>query len=64
MDGTLYRYKGLDPAKAKDLITGLIDETRTAGGLFVSIWHNTSLLDNSELTGWRDVFDYMLKQQQ
>jgi hypothetical protein len=64
MDGTLYRYKGLDPAKAKDVITGLIDETRKAGGLFVSIWHNTTLLDNGELTGWRDVFDYMLKQQQ
>jgi hypothetical protein len=64
MDGTLSHYKGWDPAKAKDIITGLIDETRKAGGLFVSIWHNTSLLENSEWSGWREVFEYMLVQQQ
>jgi hypothetical protein len=64
MDGTIYRYKGLDPAKSKDLIAGLIDETRKVGGLFVSIWHNTSLLDNSECTGWREVFEFLLKMQQ
>jgi hypothetical protein len=64
MDGTLYNYKGLDHVKAKDLIAGLIDETRKAGGLFVSIWHNTSLLENSEGTGWREVFELMLKLQQ
>jgi hypothetical protein len=64
MDGTLYNYIGLDHVKAKDLIAGLIDETRKAGGLFVSIWHNTSLLENSEGSGWREVFEHMLKLQQ
>jgi hypothetical protein len=64
MDCTLYQYKGLDPGKAKELISGLINETRIAGGLFVSIWHNTSLINNSDWIGWRDVFEYMLKQQQ
>lgn len=64
MDCTLYQYKGLDPFKAKELITKLIDETRSVGGLFVSIWHNTSLLDNSEWAGWRDVYEHMLKLQQ
>jgi hypothetical protein len=64
MDSTLYQYKGLDPSKANDLIAKLIDETRKAGGLFVSIWHNTSLLSDSHWTAWREVFENMLKLQQ
>jgi hypothetical protein len=64
MDCTLYQYKALNPGKAKELISGLINETRVAGGLFVSIWHNTSLLNTSEWIGWREVFEDMLKQQQ
>jgi hypothetical protein len=64
MDGTLYQYQGLDPAASKKIITELIDETRKVGGLFVSIWHNTSLLDRPEWNEWRSLFEFMLKQQQ
>lgn len=63
MDATLYDYKNIDPAAAKELILKLINETKKVGGLFVSIWHNTSLLDNEEWIGWRDVFEFMLKNQ-
>ncbi len=63
MDATLYDYKNIDPAAAKELILKLISETKKVGGLFVSIWHNTSLLDNKEWIGWRDVFEFMLKNQ-
>ena len=63
MDNTLYQYKKLEPQDSKELILKLIDETRKAGGLFISIWHNTSLLDNEEWRGWRDVFEFMLKNQ-
>src|SRR5450759_745714 len=63
MDATLYKYKNIDPAAAKELILKLISETKKVGGLFVSIWHNTSLLDNEEWIGWRDVFEFMLKNQ-
>ena len=52
-----------DPLKAKDVILNLLIETRRAGGSFVSIWHNTSLPDNSECKGWREVFEFMLKNQ-
>jgi hypothetical protein len=41
----------------------LINETRKVGGIFVSIWHNTSLLDNKEWQEWREVFEFMLKTQ-
>ncbi len=63
MDATLYQYKNLDPKAAMGVVQNLISETRKAGGLFVSIWHNTSLLDNPDCQSWRDVFDFMLKNQ-
>ena len=63
MDATLYKYKNLDPVASKEVIFKLIDETRKVGGLFVSIWHNTSLLDNPDWQGWREVFEFMLKNQ-
>ena len=63
MDGTLYDYKKLDTTRSKELILKLINETRNVGGYFVSIWHNTSLLDNEEWKGWREVFEFMVKNQ-
>jgi hypothetical protein len=64
MDGTLYKYRKLGPDAAVDVIMNLINETRKAGGLFVSLWHNTSLLDNHEWRPWRSVFETMIKAQQ
>jgi hypothetical protein len=63
MDGTLYDYKNLDYEKSKEIILKLINETRKVGGLFVSIWHNTSVLETSECKGWREVFEFMIKNQ-
>jgi len=63
MDGTLFQYKMLDPIAAGEIIQKLIGETRRAGGLFVSLWHNTSLLDTPEWKGWRDLFETTLETQ-
>jgi len=63
MDVTLFNYKKTDPEKSKEVISKLINETRKVGGLFVSIWHNTSLLENSEWKPWKEVFEFMLKNQ-
>jgi hypothetical protein len=63
MDSTLFDYKKLDPEGAKEVILTMIGEIRKVGGLFVSIWHNTSLLDNEEWKGWRDVFEFIIKNQ-
>jgi len=63
MDATLYRYKNLTPEGAAEVVSGLIDETRSVGGLFMTIWHNTSLLETGEWHGWRGVFESMLKLQ-
>ncbi|MGD0342682.1 MAG: polysaccharide deacetylase family protein [Bacteroidales bacterium] len=63
MDATLYQYKKLDPAASREVITGLIDKTRSAGGQFVSLWHNTSLLETPEWMGWRELFESTLQMQ-
>ena len=55
--------KHLDSAASNQLILKLINETRKVGGLFVSIWHNTLLLDNQECKGWREVFEFTIKNQ-
>ncbi|TAL60196.1 MAG: hypothetical protein EPN88_16285 [Bacteroidetes bacterium] len=63
MDETLYDYKKLDLSAAMEVISKLIVETRKVGGLFVSIWHNTSLLDNEDCQPGRELFEFMLKNQ-
>lgn len=63
MDVALYKNKNLDPDASREIILKLINETRKVGGLFVSIWHNTSLLDNPEWQRCREVFEFMLKNQ-
>jgi hypothetical protein len=60
MDVSLYQYMQLSPEKAMEIISGMIDETRSVGGLFVSIWHNTTLLDTEKWKRWRDVFEYTI----
>lgn len=64
MDVTLAAFKRLRPGTERDVINNMISETRKAGGLFISIWHNTTLLDTPEGREWRKVFEFMLKCQQ
>jgi hypothetical protein len=63
MDSTLFTHKLLDADAARERITRLMDETRKAGGFFISIWHNTSLLDKEGCYKKREVFEFMLKYQ-
>lgn len=60
MDATMFQYKKMKPSDAGDVLTKLIEETKNAGGLFISIWHNTSLLGTEEWKGWREIFETML----
>jgi hypothetical protein len=64
MDGTFLQYKGLTPEASDNLIAEIIAETRKAGGIFVSLWHNTTLLNDIEGKKWRNSFELMLKLQQ
>lgn len=61
MDQTLFDYKQLNCEDAKEIIIRLMNETKKAGGLFVSIWHNTSLLESDDYTGKRSLFESVVK---
>jgi hypothetical protein len=63
MDVTLTGYKKMNSDDAKNVISNLIHQIKIAGGLFISIWHNTSLLDTPECREWREVFEFTLKEQ-
>lgn len=63
MDVTLFRYKNLGPEDSKSIILDLVKKTRKAGGTFVSIWHNTSLCNDERWKGWRDLFEFTIKNQ-
>ncbi len=63
MDATLVQYMNLDPQGAEELIIKLINVTKKAGGLFVSLWHNTTLLNTPEWKGWRTLFEKVLDMQ-
>ncbi len=63
IDLTYQKYKRYDQKEAIESISNLINRTKEAGGLFVSIWHNTSLTNEGEWEGWRKVFEYTLKEQ-
>jgi len=63
MDITLTGYKKLNADAAKDAVRNLIMQTKKAGGMFISIWHNTSLLDTPECQEWREVFEFTLREQ-
>ncbi len=63
MDGTLNIQKFYDVEKAREEIGKLIDATRKVGGYFVSVWHNTSLIERGPWKGWKELFEYTLKEQ-
>lgn len=60
MDGTLRQYRHLTPEKAVQVAASIIAATKNAGGLFVSVWHNTSLCECNGWEGWRKVFEEIL----
>jgi len=63
MDGTLRQYRHLTPEASLAVIRSLISATRRVGGLFVSVWHNTSLSELNGWEGWRMVFEETLSLQ-
>jgi hypothetical protein len=61
MDQTLKQHLKLTPDEAKKFITNNINEIKYYNGTFVSLWHNESLNDSGNWQGWREVFEFMLK---
>ena len=56
MDGTLNQYLKLSPLEAIERINRLNTEVRKVNGTFISLWHNESLSEMREWSGWREVY--------
>lgn len=58
MDGVLKDKLNLSPTQAIELNTQLIETVKDVGGVFMCIWHNSSIGDYAEWKGWKAVFDH------
>jgi hypothetical protein len=57
----LQKYNNMNPSDAIAKIEGLMQETASVGGTFISLWHNESLSDAGQWKGWRKVYIEMTK---
>lgn len=60
MDGTLNHYLKLQPHEAKERVSEMVDAVRQVDGMFMCLWHNSSLSNREEWEGWLDVFEHTL----
>ena len=52
-----------DADHSRALILELINETRKVGGLFISMWHNSLLLDSHDCQSYREIFEFTILNQ-
>jgi len=56
MDGSLFDYRNLTPEEGFQRIKNLIDTIKKYNGVFVLLWHNSSL-NPLELPGWIKTYE-------
>lgn len=61
MDGTLQQYQKLSVSEAKAVVKQLVTAVQQVNGHFICLWHNSSLTNHREWSGWREVFEYTLQ---
>ncbi|MGE5383976.1 MAG: polysaccharide deacetylase family protein [Omnitrophica WOR_2 bacterium] len=62
MDGTLRDYLKVEAEGAMQYITPLIENVKSVGGTFISLFHNESLSEWRRWKGWTTVYEEMLKE--
>lgn len=60
MDATFNYYHQLTPRQFPDAVYPIIDEVKKARGTFTSLWHNNSLSEEKEWSGWTKVYEDMV----
>jgi len=60
MDGSLFNYQNLTPEEGFQRINGIINIVKEYQGVFVLLWHNSSL-DNLRYPGWIKVYEKTLE---
>jgi hypothetical protein len=61
MDRTLLTYMHLTPNEAVSEFRYYKETIENIGGYYVTLWHNTSLSDQGEWKGWKEVFEKMIE---
>ena len=61
MDGSLRDYMKLDAKDAITQIKPLVDEVKSVGGTFISLWHNETLSGEKRWKGWVEVYEQLLE---
>lgn len=56
MDGSLFDYQNLTPEEGFQRIKNIINTVKKYQGVFVLLWHNSSL-DDLKLLGWVEVYE-------
>lgn len=62
MDRTLKDVFAMSIGEAKAHVSALLETVEKYNGLFIPLWHNSSLGNTGEWEGWREVFDHMLSE--
>ena len=60
MDASLQQYMKLSPEQAIGKIKEIVEEVKNVNGDFISLWHNESLSEWKEWTGWSEVYRQLL----
>ncbi|MEZ4924204.1 MAG: polysaccharide deacetylase family protein [Crocinitomicaceae bacterium] len=61
MDGVLKDKLKLAPEEAEHEIREMMDRVKKVGGLYMCIWHNSSITDRDEWEGWLQVLRNTIK---
>lgn len=61
MDITLQQFLNLTPDEALERVKQIIDTIRRVGGTFSTLWHNESLSEWKQWTGWSEVYRNILE---
>ncbi|MCU0370708.1 MAG: polysaccharide deacetylase family protein, partial [Bacteroidales bacterium] len=64
MDSAIIDHMKLTPQQAISAITGLVDQVKKYGGEAIGIWHNYSLSEKDQYTGWQVVLESILEKYQ
>lgn len=62
MDGTLNDILKMSIDEAKSVVSKLVDITYKYNGIFIPLWHNSTLYNRNEWEGWREVFEHTVKE--
>jgi len=48
--------------EAKSIISKLIDVVYKCDGVFIPLWHNSTLYNRNEWKGWREIFEHTVQE--